>query len=142
MGREFAIGKDDALYAATPPLEALGLIISHAATIPVDGPKRTIIINDVRRAYFYAKTKRDVYIELPEEDSKRGSGMLGTLRLCLYGSRDVAKGWQDTLSAHLLNIGFVLGRGHPCVFYHAAKGIKTWVRGDDYVSAVTEESLA
>ena len=34
VGREFAIGRDDALYAATPPLEALGLIISHAATIP------------------------------------------------------------------------------------------------------------
>ena len=29
VGQEFAIGKDDALYAATPPLEALRIIISH-----------------------------------------------------------------------------------------------------------------
>ena len=33
VGREFNTYRDDALYAATPPLEALRLIISHAATI-------------------------------------------------------------------------------------------------------------
>ena len=32
VGREFNVGRDDALYAATPPLEALRLIISNAAT--------------------------------------------------------------------------------------------------------------
>ena len=26
------------------------------------------MVNDVRRAYFYAKTHRDIYIELPAED--------------------------------------------------------------------------
>ena len=36
VGRELSVGRDDALYAATPPLEAVGLIISHAATIPVE----------------------------------------------------------------------------------------------------------
>ena len=50
FGREFAVGRDDTLYAATPLLEAFGLIISHAATIPDDGPKRTIMINYMRRA--------------------------------------------------------------------------------------------
>ena len=142
VGREFSICRDDALYDATPPLEALRLIISHAATILDDGPRRTIMINDVRRAYFYAKIQRGVYIELPEEDDKRGTGTLGKLRLCLYGTRDAAKGWQETLSAHLAEAGFVRGRGHPCVFHHPTGGIKTLVPGDDYVSAGTEESLA
>ena len=50
VGREFAIGKDDALYVATPPLETLRIIISHAATFPDEGPERVIMINDVRRA--------------------------------------------------------------------------------------------
>ena len=100
------------------------------------------MINHVRRPYFYAKVQRDVYTELPEEDDKRGPGMLGTLRLCLYGTRDAAKGWQETLSAHLVDAGFVRGRGHSCVFYRPIKGIKTLVHGDDYVSAGTEESLA
>jgi hypothetical protein len=61
--------------------------------------------------------------------------------LCLYGTRDAAKGWQETLSAHLVSIGFVRGRGHPCVFFHPGKGIKTLVHGDDYVSAGDPSSM-
>ena len=80
-------------------------MISHAATIPDDGPKRTFMINDVRRAYFYAKIQGDVYIGVPEEDDKRGTGMLGHFRLCLYGTRDAAKGWQETLSAIIEQLG-------------------------------------
>ena len=38
VGREFHVGKDDALYALTPPLEALRVIISHVATYPDSGP--------------------------------------------------------------------------------------------------------
>ena len=66
-----------------------------------------LMINDVRRAYFYAKIQRDVYIELPKEDPDHGKGLLGKLKLCLYGTRDAAKGWQETLSAHLESIGFI-----------------------------------
>ena len=91
------MGKEDALYAATPPLEALRIIISHAATIPESGPERVIMINDV-------------FMELPKEDPKYGTGLLGKLKLCLYGTRDAAKGWQETLSAHIVSIGFTSGR--------------------------------
>ena len=34
------------------------------------------MVNDVRRAYFYAKATRDVYIELPKEDPDFGGGKL------------------------------------------------------------------
>ena len=141
VGREFNVGRDDALYASTPPLEALRLIVSHAATISESGARRSIMINDVRRAYFYAKIQRDVYVELPKEDKDHGTGMLGKLRLCLYGTRDAAKGWQETLSSHLEGIGFVRGRGHPSVFWHPEKKIKTLVHGDDYVSAGEDSSM-
>ena len=106
VGREFNIGRDDALYAATPPLEALRLVISHAATHQSSGVRRMVMINDVRRAYFYAKIQRGVYVELPMEDQNYGTGKRGELKLCLYGTRDAAKGWQETLSAHLEKIGF------------------------------------
>ena len=92
VGREFNVSRDDALYAATPPMNALRLIGSHAATYPDSGPQRVVKINDVRRAYMYAKITRDVYIELPKEDPKYGTGLLGKLKLCLYGTRDAAKG--------------------------------------------------
>ena len=50
VGREFNFGRDDVLYAFTPPLEALRLIVSYAATQPLDGKRRNIMMNDVRRA--------------------------------------------------------------------------------------------
>ena len=101
VGREFNTHRDDTLYASTPPLEALRTVISHAATWDKSGRRRSVMINDVRRAYFYAVATRDLYIELPAEDGQATSGMLGKLNLCLYGTRDAAKGWQDTLSKQL-----------------------------------------
>ena len=93
------------------------------------------MINDVRRAYFYAKARRDIYIEIPAEDPDGGPGVLGKLELCLYGTRDAAKWWQDTLSDQLENCGFVRGKGHPSVFWHPTRHIKTLVHGDDYVTS-------
>ena len=87
LGREFAVGRDNALYATTPPLEALGLIISHAATIPEEYPKCTLMINDVCRAFFCEKINRDVYIELPEED---GYAYMGPGMLPMDGRRHLA----------------------------------------------------
>ena len=49
------------------------------------------MINDVRRAYFYAKQKRNVFINLPAEDEEAKEGEVGQLMLCLYGTRDAAK---------------------------------------------------
>jgi hypothetical protein len=52
VGREFNVGRDDSLYAATPPLEALRVVLSHAATW-CDGNmsgRRGVMINDVRQA--------------------------------------------------------------------------------------------
>ena len=61
------------------------------------------MVNDVRRAYFYAKAMRDIYVEIPAEDKEASGDVVGKLRLCLYGTRDAAKGWQETLSAHASN---------------------------------------
>ena len=64
VAREFNQGKGDTLYASTPPLEALRVIVSHASTIDPDRPeeRRELMVNDVRRAYFYAKPLRNVFI--------------------------------------------------------------------------------
>ena len=100
VGREYNEGKDDSLYASTPPLEALRLIVSHAATIEENhkGERRELMINDVRRAYFYAKQQRNLFINLPKEDLEAGADDIGQLLLCLYGTRDAAKEWQRSRS--------------------------------------------
>ena len=67
-------------------------------------------MNDVRRAYFYAKIQRDVYIEFLKEDPDYGKSTVGKLKFAFYGTRDAAKGWQETLSSHPESFGFVRGQ--------------------------------
>ena len=140
VGKEFKTYADDSLYASTPPLEALRLIMSRAATD--DGTVRELMVNDVARAYFHAKCTRDIYIELPEEDDMHGKGdLVGKLNLCLYGTRDAASNWQETLSSHLVDNEFTRGVGFPSVFRHDSKDIWTLVHGDDYLSCGPPDSL-
>ena len=144
VGKEFRTTKDDAPYAATPPLEALRYIISSAATIQNGSngeslDRNMLMINDVSRAYFNAAATRNLYIQLPAEDPHHGKGLVGKLKVCLYGTRDAALNWAETLSAHLVRLGFTRGVGHPCVYVHKEKGIRTLVHGDDYFSSGTKK---
>ena len=80
-------------------------------------------------------------VQLPREDPEAHPDYLGRLRLCLYGTRDAALCWQQTLAEHLIENGFTRGVGHPSVFFHAKRKIWTLVHGDDYCSAGTGENL-
>ena len=55
VAREINTYKRDDLFAATPPLEALKLIMSMTATA---NHGEIIMVNDISRAFFHAKAKR------------------------------------------------------------------------------------
>ena len=76
VGKEFNDSVVDGLFAATPPFEALRLLLSWAATVPADpsvsgawekGSGKSILIADVSRAFFEAPAKRDLCVQLREE---------------------------------------------------------------------------
>ena len=73
-------------------------MLSRAATVDDDGEERELMVNDVSRAYFYAKCTRDIDIEIPLEDPKARPDLWGRLGLCLYGTRDAALNGQSTLT--------------------------------------------
>lgn len=66
------------LFAGTPPLEALKLLLSTAAA---SGEEDICLMhNDVSRAYFHAKAMPDVYVNIIDEDWKPGDeGRCGKL---------------------------------------------------------------
>ena len=70
---------------------------------------------EVRRAYFHAAAKREVYIELPPEDTEEG--MCGRLDKSLYGTRDAAQNWEAAYTEFMLGIGFDVGAASPCTFF-------------------------
>ena len=143
VGMEFSSGADPENFASTPPIEGLRVVVSHAATRSRRSRRRhKFMINDIARAYFNAKIDRDLYVELPPEDRVEGEDMVGKLELCLYGIQDAARCWQDLLAAHLSEVGFKRGVGHPCVFHHEDWDVKTVVHGDDYASSGPADGLA
>ena len=95
-------------------------------TVDTGGTEREIMVNDVSRAYFYAKMTRPMYIEIPKEDPKADPGLLGRLRLCLYSTREAALNWQQTLSDHLVENGFVRGVGRPSVSPTIRRPVDSW----------------
>eukprot|EP00973_Karenia_brevis_P039952 5514950-Karenia_brevis.AAC.1 len=96
VAKEFKTYNDPDLFAATPPIEVLRMIISIAATRNQRGKiHRKIMVNDVSRAYFYAKSDAPTFVKLCEEDTGEGEqDMCGELRVSMYGTRKAAQNWQ------------------------------------------------
>ena len=145
VGREIKRDQRTDLFAATPPLESLRLILSICASNqgnPNSSKDYVIMYNDVKRAYFYAPAKRPVYIKIPDEDFEDGDeNKVGVLNLSLYGTRDAAQNWAAKYTGVLENIGFVKGVASPCNFYHAGRGISMTVHGDDFTSTGSPNDL-
>ena len=145
VAREIKKDKRDDLFAATPPLESLRFILSACAShqsSPDIQKRHIIMVNDVKRAYFYAKAQRPIYVAIPAEDLEEGDeGYVAKLNLSLYGTRDAAQNWADTYTALLKGLGFEVGMASPCNFYHAGRGISLSVHGDDFTSTGPEASL-
>ena len=132
MAREINTHKRDDFFAATPPLEALNIILSMTSSC---NNGEVVMINDISRAFFHAKAKREVHVQLPNEDATPSKEpMCGKLNYSMYGTRGAAQNWHEEYSQKLVDIGFEQGLATPCTFYHRSRAIRTYVHGDDYVS--------
>ena len=95
VGRELKLDSRLDLFAATPPLEAIRIICSLCGINQYGQQPYPIMTVDVKRAYFYARSRRPVYIETPIEDFEPGDEhMVGRLNLSLCGTRDAAENWD------------------------------------------------
>ena len=131
VAKEINRSPSDEMFAATPPLEAKKMLFSLAVTGLANnrahnfkGVQKLLFI-DVRRAYFYAPARRDVFVALPDEDSK--AGYCAKLNVSMYGTRDAASNWEDEYASHLISCGFTQGKSSPCIFVHKERGIRVFV---------------
>ncbi len=145
VGREIKKDKRNDLFAATPPVESMRMLVSVCASRQGDHrhEKNFIVMtNDVKRAYFYAPVTRPIYVIIPPEDREPGDeDKVGQLNLSLYGTRDAAMNWTKTYTDFMVNLGFRKGRASPCNFFHPEREISTTVHGDDFTSTGTENQL-
>ena len=121
VAKEINTHKRDDLFAGTPPLEALKCIRSIAANSNMGG---RIMVNDVNHAFFHAKARRDVYVQIAAEDAQPGDEKrCGKLNYSMYGTRDAAQNWTTEYAEMLVNIRFVQGKASPCVFHYKERNI-------------------
>ena len=70
MAKDFEIDKRPDLFAATPPLEYLRSLLSRCASSQMGLRKTKLMVQDVKKAFFFALATRDVYVELPPEQAQ------------------------------------------------------------------------
>ena len=98
------------------------------------------MVNDVSRAFFCAPARRQVFVEIAEED-KDHRDMVGELNYSMYGTRDAAQNWGEECADTMKAIGFEQGKASPCTFFHKGRGIRTYIHGDDFVSVAKDADL-
>ena len=78
-----------------------------------------ISIADVCRAHFNADAVRNVYVRLPEEDSKsKEVGICGKLRKTMCGTLNAAQRWREHSAQVFEGGGFSRGLASPCHCFH------------------------
>jgi hypothetical protein len=135
VAMEIALNKREDLFAATPPLEAKKMLFSLFAS----KKKMSLDFIDVSRAYFHAKARRKIYVELPPEDA--AEGMCGILEKSMYGTRDAAQSWENEYTDMLADAKFAQGKHSACVFFHAEREVRVVVHGDDFTVLGRSEQL-
>ena len=92
-------GKVDELFAATPPLLAARWLCSRAASQGLKGQgPLTLMTLDFSNVFLYVNVDRNVFIELPDEDSRKGKfDVVGKLAKSMYGLRDAPQIWQKVV---------------------------------------------
>ena len=96
--------------------------------------KAKLMYAHVSRAYFYGPVVRAVYVQLPAADRCQGdAGLVGRLKMRMYGTRDAAANWAAEYGATLVAAGYVQGFARPCIFQNAESSTSIMVHGNDFV---------
>ena len=133
----------DKWFAATPPLEALRLMVVLAARgHPKTRRPRQMLLLDVSRAHWYPDAVRNVFVKLPPEDPRAHEpGLCGKLQRSMYGTLDAAQRWAEHYTRILVEAGFVKGAASPCHFFHPSRNIYMLVHGDDFLAVADDAEL-
>ena len=133
----------DDLFAGTPPLSALRLLLSQGASRGARSRQVRFKAIDVKKAFLYGEMERTLYVELPPEDPRAGDGRwVGLLKRTMYGTRDAPAAWQKMLGSVMQRLGFVACKSVPCLYVHEAKGIRAVVHVDDFLLSGEAPELA
>ncbi|CAK0843171.1 unnamed protein product [Prorocentrum cordatum] len=125
------------LFSAMPPLEAfkamVAIFVGRVNDAYHDGDTEEIIYKfyDISRAHFYGDVNREVYVELPEEETNDDpEPMAGRLLKTMHGTVDASHVWQDDHIGLTSSHGLKKGASNPALLHHAERHIQAEVHDD------------
>ena len=136
VAQDIAYWRGDSVFAATPPLEAVRLLLSErrgghqGRDVASHRGAREALLIGARKAHLHAYVEEDVYAALPPELAQ--PGQCAKLRRSLYGTRAAPARWEALYTRTLEGFGFARGVANACCFYHAEWGVRCVVHGDDF----------
>jgi hypothetical protein len=132
VAQELGYGvKDDELYAGTPSLSTLKLLLAWYCTCWNSDDVVKVI--DVKCAFLYGKSRRKIYIELPVQDDMAGGEVVGLLDKAMYGTRDAPLIWQATVDELMKRLGFESSMLQPGVYFFPKRSLRIMIHVDDFL---------
>lgn len=124
-----------AVFSATPPYEAMRMIISMLMTPRTpEEHDHVLTFIDISRAHPHAPMRRDLWVKLPPEDPRSGEpGICGRLLKCMYGAKDAGQNFELYTHDFMVSREFRVGLFTPCVFHSEKKNQQVYVYGDNFV---------
>ena len=132
--REFAEkdGRDGELFAGTPGLMAVRLLLSMHCTGKL--PNKILALLDVKGAFLYGMARRHVFVRLPD-------GRVVKLIKSLYGTRDAPMIWADHLADTLTQLGLIRTKLNPAVWTTKDSQLHLAVHVDDLLISGSRQAV-
>ena len=133
--------------AATPPLEALRLLLSMCMgewgnDVDRERSKRRmwkLLFMDATRVHFHSPAREAIYVDLYPEEADSGDCM--KLLKSMFGTRQASSNWEHFYAEVLKDAGCVQGVSNPCLFIHPEHRIRVSVHGDVFMMLGVYEDL-
>ena len=132
--------KDDELFAGTPSLTAVKVILAKMASRRKEGME--LMVLDVKCAFLYGKIVRPVYIELPGQDPMSlDPFVVGKLEKAMYGTRDAPQIWQGEVRKVMKKLGFEVSLREPSLYHHKERDMDVVAHVDDFLCTGRDKDL-
>ena len=125
------VNDQECLFAATPPLELVKMLILKAARGSRNrhaGVKKVMFL-DVSKAHLQAPMRDEDFVQLPPE--RWTEGKCARLIYTLNGMRTAGSNWEKEYSNTSEMVGFCPGRATVVAFYHGEREVRIVMHGDD-----------
>ena len=76
----------------------------------------------------------------PDEDA--AEGMCGKLNVSLYGTRDAARNWGEKYVKALSELGFVVGKSSPFLFWNEKRDLRSAINEDGITTVDDDATLS